>query len=162
VDEFENEFNCLLIDFGSCSIQGQKRMPFKSTPWNAPELEHCQELTTDSLILSDIYSFGLLCIHILLPLQDLMKANALFLRQPEQTDAEWSQFLSATFLRKQKDTGDSLALDILKTAEESSIPPTHKFLIREIVNSTIQTQPDHRKLPWAEILPYIEPFISDK
>jgi hypothetical protein len=162
MEESENEFNCRLIDFGSSSIQGQKRLPTKSAPWNAPELGYAQELTTDALILSDTYSFGLLCVHIILPIQDLAKANALFLRRLEQTDRQWDEYLSAMVGKKRKGVGNTLASDILKAIEESHIPTTQKLLIQEIVNKTIHPRPDCRIFPWAEMLPHIENFLSDR
>jgi serine/threonine protein kinase len=162
VEECENEFNCRLIDFGSCSIRGQKRLPTKSAPWNAPELEYAQELTTDDLIQSDIYSFGLLCVHIMIPLQDLIKANVLFLRHSEQTDDQWGQFLSAMVGRKRKDGQDSLASHILEAIEGTQIATAQRLLIQEIVKKTIHTQSDRRVFLWAEMLPHIEKFLSER
>lgn len=161
IEQFEDQLNCRLIDFGSSAIQGQKRLPTKSAPWNSPELDHAQELTTDSLILSDTYSFGLLCVHIILPVNDLAKANILFLRSPEQTDSQWAEYLSAMVGKKRKDSGDTLAVDILKAIDESRIPANQKLLIQEIVNKTIHPRPDCRYFPWDGILPYIQKFISE-
>jgi serine/threonine protein kinase len=163
IEESERgEFNCRMIDFGSCAIRGQKRLPTKSPPWNAPELDDAQEFTSDNLILSDIYSFGLLCVHIILPLDELANANAFLIRRPRQTDDQWQHFLSAMVGKKSKDSGDTLALEILNVIEKSDIPTNQKLLLRKIVNETIKSRSDYRTFPWSEMRPHIEEFLSER
>jgi serine/threonine protein kinase len=158
----QGEFNCRVIDFGSCAIRGQKRLPTKSPPWNAPELDDAQEFTSDNLILSDIYSFGLLCVHIILPLDELANANVFLIRRPGQTDDQWRHFLSIMAGKKRKDSGDTLASEILGVIEKSDIPTNQKLLLRMIVNETIKSQSDYRTFPWSRMLPHIDKFLSER
>ncbi|CAG8950088.1 hypothetical protein HYFRA_00008322 [Hymenoscyphus fraxineus] len=150
------EVKCFLTDFGSSSIRGQKRFPTMSEPWNAPELESAhQVLEFDELVQTDIFSFGLVCIHLLLPLEELKSANLCLLRSPGWQDNEWKQFINRVKGLKRGDSGDNLASLLLDITEKSKQSTDAKELLHTLVKTTISPQPGKRSIPWTLIEQYL-------
>ncbi|CAG8977220.1 hypothetical protein HYALB_00007916 [Hymenoscyphus albidus] len=136
------QVKCFLTDFGSSSIRGQKRFPTMSEPWNAPELENAhQVLRFDELVQTDIFSFGLVCIHLLLPLEEPKSASLCLLRSPGWQDNEWKQFINKVKGIKRGDSGDSLASLLLNITEKSKQSTDAKELLQTLVKTTISPQP---------------------
>jgi serine/threonine protein kinase len=157
----ENELNCLLIDFGSSTIQGQSRLPTINEPWNAVELENVsRSLSSDELAQTDIFSFGLVCLHILLPLESLENANLCLIRRPTHRDDDWAMFLRNLKRIKDLKTGQTLSARLIDVIEKSNVSIHLKSLLNIIVVSTIQPEPGQRTVPWAAILPHIEEYLS--
>lgn len=160
-----NELNCLLIDFGSCVIRGQQRMPTLSPPWNAPELRPDQPqmcLGFDQLSRADLFSLGLVCLHIMLPLEDLQAAGLSFLRGRE-SDEKWEQ----TVARLEGDKlglGDpeSFGLRVVSVVEKAEIPPGHKQLLKAVASGTILVRSWDRKMPWDESFRLMDEHLSLK
>lgn len=153
----------LLIDFGSSAISGQTRTPTKSEPWNAPELEATmRNLDHDELVQIDLYSFGLVCLHLLLPLESLASAKLCLIRTQRQTDDQWAQFLSQMRHKKAFEDGEDLAFQILDAIESADASQDQKYVLKKIVESTIQPPAGKRTLPWHQLLPYIQKHLSNR
>ncbi|KAF2812457.1 TPR-like protein [Mytilinidion resinicola] len=157
----EREINCLLIDFGSSTIRGQERLPTTNEPWNAPELEDAsRSLGFEELAQTDIFSLGLVCFHLLLPLETLENANLCLIRRPAQSDVHWVQFIQQMKKLKEVEVGQTLSVRMLDTIKKSDVSTEQKDILRNIVVSTIQPQSGGRTIPWADILPHIEKHLS--
>lgn len=153
----------MLIDFGSSAIGGQTRIPTKSEPWNAPELEFStREFDCNELVQTDLYSFGLVCLHILLPLKDLNNSNLCLIRTQEQTDDQWTEFVSQTRNQKMLHHGEGFVCQILGIIESSNASPDEKNLLKKVVETTIEPPPGKRKLPWYDFLPHIQIYLSER
>ena len=157
----DNQINLLLIDFGSSIISGQTRLPTRSEPWNAPELENASShLNYEELAQTDLYSFGLVCLHLLLPVESLVGAGLCLIRSQDQTDDQWAKELGQKRLIKTSEGQDSLATKVLGVLELSDVSQDQRTLLRKIFDATIQPPPGRRKLPWEDILPYIQQYLS--
>ena len=153
----------LLIDFGSSAISGQTRVPTKSEPWNAPELETTgRSLAHDDLVQMDLYSFGLVCLHLLLPLASLADANLSLIQAHWQTTDEWTQFLREVRHRKVSQSGEDFVAQIVDAIASADASQEQKSLLEIIVNSTLRPPSGERSLPWTQILPHIEKHLSDR
>lgn len=108
-------------------------------------------------MLSDIYSFGLVCLHILIPLEDLADAKLLLIRPLAQTDEEWNEIQNNLQKMKREDT---LASYVLSVLEGAHVPATQRSLLDRITKATLQTQPSHRRLLWENLVPQIEEHLS--
>ena len=158
-----NQLSPKLIDFGSSAISGQSRNPTKSEPWNAPELEVLtKSLGHDELIQNDLYSFGLVCLHLLLPIETLVSAKLCLIQTQDQSDDQWAQFLRQMRHRKALRGGDDLVIDILETIESADVEEDRKCLLKNVVEATVKPPPGKRTLPWPQILPYIHMFLSNR
>lgn len=159
----ENELNLLLIDFGSSAISGQSRVPTKSEPWNAPELETtARSLSHDELVQLDLYSFGLVCLHLLLPLKSLAKAELCLIQRPGQTIDQWTQFLGDIRHKKIFQAGKDFVFQVLDAVESADASQEQKCLLKITVEATMQPPSGKRSLPWSQILPYIEKYLSNR
>jgi hypothetical protein len=152
VEEKNDQINCLLIDFGSCLIRGQDRLPTLSPPWNAPELSRfTHNIRFDDLVQADLFSLALVCLHILLPLDALQDAGLCLFRQ-QQSDDEWLEFIYKLDQSKQSHTGtDSLASRIVNVISQAAIPNEHKLLLEAVVRNTILPSKGDRTMPWDDI-----------
>jgi hypothetical protein len=164
IDESDDgEINCLLIDFGSSTIRGQSRLPTLNEPWNAIELENSvRSFSFAELVQTDIFSFGLICLHLLLPIQLLESAGLCLLQRPTQTDHHWTTFLNQVKTAKQVKVGQTLSVRLLNLIEKSDVSIQAKALLQSIVTSTIQPEPGQRTLPWADIFPHIQNYLSHR
>lgn len=157
----DNQINLLLIDFGSSVISGQTRLPTRSEPWNAPELENASShLNYEELAQTDLYSFGLVCLHLLLPVESLVGAGLCLIRSQDQTDDQWAKELGQKRLAKASEGRDSLTTGVLGVLELSDVSQDRRTLLRKIFDATIQPPPGRRRLPWEDILPYIQQYLS--
>lgn len=149
--------NTSLADFGSAVIKGQRRLPTWTEPWNAPELQRLlQEIDFDMMQQADFYSVGLLCIHIMLPLEYLYNLNLCFFRRPEQTDHDWLQFLQDMENRKKASEDPALSERLLEIVKTSPIPSQHRDILQVIVSSVIEPTAGHRYIPWSQIKIFLE------
>jgi serine/threonine protein kinase len=159
----QKDINLLLIDFGSSVITGQVRLPTRSEPWNAPELgDTSKHLSYEELAQTDLYSFGLVCSHLLLPAENLVEAGIYFIRSQEQTDDQWAQALGRIRHLKSTEGQNGLAARLLGALKASSIPWDQKTLLGTIFDATILSPEGRRKLPWEDILPYISQHLSSR
>jgi hypothetical protein len=158
-----NELNLLLIDFGSSAIFGQTRVPTRSEPWNAPEVDITgRSLTHDELVQIDLYSFGLVCLHLLLPLTTLVEANLCLIQPPWQTEDEWTKFLRNVTHSKVFQSGQGFVARIHDAIASADAPSEQKSVLKIIVSSTLQPTSGKRSMPWDEILPHIEHYLSNR
>ncbi|KAI0382927.1 hypothetical protein F5Y04DRAFT_279175 [Hypomontagnella monticulosa] len=150
VDKQDDELNCLIIDFGSCVIRGQRRLPTLSPPWNAPELQPgSNDLEFYELSDMDLFSLGLVCVHIILPLEDLQDAGLCFLRQRNQPDSEWAEAMQKFERVKQAGTADeSLGSLLISVIHKAQIAADLKETLVSIVRGTIIAPKGSRSMPW--------------
>lgn len=123
------------------------RQPVVSTPWNAPESVTTQEVPASAMILSDLYSFGLLCAQILLPRRILADANLLFMPQ-EQTTTKWAKTLESVEILKRH---DSLATTLMSLVDVSELPTVQQRLLRALIPQVVCNDPSRRSLNWKEL-----------
>lgn len=160
-EEGEGELNCMLNDFGSSTIRGQRRLPTLNEPWNAPELDTITGgLGFEELAQSDLFAFGLIAIHILMPLEDLEKFGLRLIRRPDEADDGWRQITNAIRRAKLSRDKDSLIARVLALIEAAEISTEWQNFIRKVVVATIQPPAGRRCIPWREILPFIEEYLS--
>lgn len=143
----DGDIKLKIIDFGASAFGDQMRRPFVSTPWNAPESVTSREIPASAMILSDLYSFGLLCIQILLPRDILADANLFFMHRG-QTTGEWEKTLDNVEILKQ---GDSLATKLMSLVEMSELPNVHLRLLHYLIPHVVCSHPDRRLLNWKEL-----------
>ncbi|KAK0646794.1 hypothetical protein B0T16DRAFT_493705 [Cercophora newfieldiana] len=161
VEQSGDQVNCELIDFGSCAVRGQDRLPTLNPPWNAPELrEASHPLGFEYLAQADLFSLGLLWLHILLPLEVLAGAGICFLRSG-QSDAAWE----ATILRLEqlKSAGpepNDLASCILQTVAECALPRMQIQLLESVVRRMIMPTNGSRSAPWDDVLRLAKDHLS--
>jgi serine/threonine protein kinase len=143
-EDQKGEICCRVVDFGSCVIQGQERVPEGTRPWNAPQLEIGQQrhVRGEDIISSDLYSLGLLISHVLIPKVDLVKAD-LFLLQPTRA-------VMGTLKALQKE--DSLGRTLLSLADASNISSPNCNILEMIISSTLRGDPSLRVLDWSLVL----------
>lgn len=160
-EEGEGELNCMLNDFGSSTIRGQKRLPTLNEPWNAPELDIISgALGFEDLAQTDMFAFGLIAIHILMPLEELEKIGLCLIRRPDETDDGWRQTTKAIRTAKLSTDKDSLTQRVLRMIEAPGISTEWQNLIRKVIVATIQPSVGQRCIPWPEILPSIDEYLS--
>ena len=151
----------MLIDFGSSVIRGQIRLPTTDEPWSAPELNgQAASLGYEEIAQTDIFSCGLVLVHLLLPLDALQRKNLCLIRQPGQTDEQWTDLIGTMMHMKRSDGGKTLGARILEVVEMCGISKERKEILRDVVTSMICARAGERSLPWGEILPHIEIFLS--
>ncbi|KAI9657159.1 MAG: hypothetical protein M1821_003326 [Bathelium mastoideum] len=159
------EVNCLLIDFGSSTIRGQTRLLTASEPWSAPELQDAVGYTGfEKLAQIDLFSCALTLVHLLVPLQDLADAEICLIRRGEQTDEDWARFLREIRNLKLIDgeqTPRTFVALILEVVDRTAMTNDARNLLQKLVCSLIAPKPGDRRLPWPEVVPFIEPFFSD-
>jgi hypothetical protein len=136
-------------------------LPTLNEPWNAIELENSvRSFGFEELVQTDIFSFGLICFHLLLPIELLESADLCLLQQSTQTDHHWTTFLNQMKTAKHVKVGQTLSVRLLNLIEKSNVSIQVKALLQSIVTSTIQPEPGQRTLPWTDILPFIEKYLS--
>ncbi|KAI9697382.1 MAG: hypothetical protein M1836_004660 [Candelina mexicana] len=136
-----------IIDFGASAIGHQKLQPVISAPWNAPESATEQELPASAIILSDLYSLGLICAQILLSREILADANLLLMPQGQTTNA-WAKTLEHIKALKQNDL---LASKLMILIDISKLPTVQQQLLRSLIPQVICHDPSHRRLNWKEL-----------
>lgn len=136
-----------IIDFGASAFGNQMRQPVFSTPWNAPESVTMQEVPASAMILSDLYSFGLLCAQILLPRGILADAKLLFMPQERMT-AEWAETLENVEILQRS---DSLATALMSLVDRSVLPTVQERLLRALIPQVVCNDPSRRSLNWKEL-----------
>lgn len=157
----EAEINCMLIDFGSSVIRGQIRLPTTDEPWSAPELDgQVGSLGYEEIAQTDIFACGLVLVHLLLPLDALQRKDLCLVRQPGRTDEQWTDLIGKIVHMKRSDGGKTLGARILEVVESCSISEERKGILRDVVTSMICARVGERSLPWGNILPHIEIFLS--
>jgi serine/threonine protein kinase len=138
---------CELIDFGCSCIEGQNRQQFVSRPWNAPEIISNEEVPCSTIVTADWYSFGLLCVQMLLPKESLMQNRLLFTRRG-QPDDSWKQTLANVEARKRD---DSLGKTLMSLVDTCGIHPTQQAFLQKIIGNTIHSNPMHRSMDWEKV-----------
>ena len=143
-----------VADFGSSAIRGQLRIPEGTPLWNAPELQigHRHYVSAEDIISSDLYSFGLLAAHVLVPKADLAKID-LFLLEPTRNTTQ-------TLRTLQK--GGSLGRKLISVAATSNIPPVHLQLLDMILIGALHSDPSLRVFDWRAILDLVEKGASSR
>ena len=142
----DGSVNVQVIDFGASAIGHQRRQPVISAPWNSPESEREPELSSSAMMLSDLYSFGLVCAQILFPRKQLSHAGLLFMPRGETTDA-WTQTLDNVRVYKQN---DSLSSKFTALLEQSDLPAAQKRLLKQLVSQLVRRDPNSRSINWHE------------
>jgi hypothetical protein len=138
-------------------------LPTWTEPWNAPELQGAlKEFDFDMIQQADLYSLGLLCLHILLPREYLCEHDLCLFRPREQAETKWLQFVQKMNIIKDPSNRLALSVKLLKIIKASSIPTKHRDVLQHIVTSTIEPPPGHRWFPWTQIKPFIEEFLTDR
>lgn len=151
----------MLIDFGSSVIRGQIRLPTTDEPWSAPELNgHVESRGYEEVAQTDIFACGLVLVHLLLPLDALQRKDLCLVRQPGQTDEQWTDLIGKIVRMKRSDGGKTLGARIMEVVEICSNSEERKGIIRDVVTSMICARAGERSLPWGKILPHIEMFLS--
>lgn len=151
----------MLIDFGSSVIRGQMRLPTTDEPWSAPELNgQVASLGYEEIAQTDIFTCGLVLVHLLLPLDTLQRKDLCLVRQFGQTDEQWTDLIGNIMHMKHSDGGKTLGARILEVVDVCSISEERKGILRNVVISMICARAGERSLPWDKILPYIEMFLS--
>jgi serine/threonine protein kinase len=153
-EDADGNLRALLTDFGAAIILGQERQPFGTKLWNAPELRigKLNHAFAEDIMAADLYSFGLLAAHILIPNDELTRAD-IFLIQPKE---HTSQVLSV--LKKEERLIETLT-DI---ARASGIPQNNQILLRTILESTLLMNTSDRTLPLDQISYLIHDYLSPK
>lgn len=157
------EIKSFLIDFGSSVIRGQIRLPTTDEPWSAPELD-CQprSLGFDEIAQTDLFSCGLVFIHLLLPLQMLESQDLCLVRQIGQTDDQWAGIINRVYNMKRTDAGKTLGVLMMEMVNNSEISEDRRDLLRAVISSMICPNFGERSLPWDDILPHIGEFLSQR
>lgn len=160
VEQQGGEINCRLIDFGSCVIKGQDRFPTWNPPWNPPELGSdavFHAVGFEQLSQADLFSLGLLLVHILLPLRCLREAGICCLRE-DQSDQQWEETMfrlerAKSFDAESPGAGfDLLGPRLVLAISQSDIDDQWKALLESIVRSTVCSPSGSRMIPWDEVL----------
>jgi hypothetical protein len=144
-------------------IRGQSRVPTSNIPWNAPELEtESAEVEVDELLDMDLYSLGLLCVHIILPLSLLEKAGLCFVRQRHIMDDAWEKVVQELEKAKAQTAEDeTLGFHLTTIISEADIEVNLKQLLVLIVRDTISAPKKMRKMPWADIFKLMSAHVSE-
>jgi len=158
VEQQDDEINCRLIDFGSCVINGQHRFPTWNPPWNPPELgiggvSHA--VGFEQLSQADLFALGLLCVHILLPLECLRDAGICCLRE-DQSDEQWEQIIlrlqALSFDTKSPGyESDLLGSRLVQTISQADMDEERKAFLEGIVRNTVCLSSGGRTMPWDEV-----------
>lgn len=130
-------------------------------PWNAPELiDNTRSLGFEELSQTDIFSLGLICLHLLLPLIVLENAGLCLVRKQTQEDDEWATFVYEVENAKRTKVEQTLSVRLLDVIEKSNVSTQRKDLLRQIVTCTIEPVSGDRMIPWADLLPHIKEYLS--
>ncbi|KAI8721441.1 Serine/threonine protein kinase [Fusarium sp. LHS14.1] len=162
IDQDEDENNCKLIDFGSCVIKGQNRQPTSNAPWNPPELadNFTQGFVNfEALSQADLFSLGLVLVHILLPTHALRSAKASFLRE-ELSDQGWERIVLELEQSKSQSSEISLASRLDHAISKAEIPVEQKAVLSCIVQRTVLPLTGSRSMPWNEIFDLAKDYVS--
>ena len=136
-----------IIDFGASAVGRQMRQPVVSIPWNAPESATVQELPASAMILSDLYSLGLICATILLPREILADAKLLLMPRGQTTEA-WAATLENLEALK---LNDSLASKLMSLVDMSELPTVQHRLLRSLIAQVVCHDSSRRCLNWKEL-----------
>lgn len=158
-----DEIRPILIDFGSSAIATQSRLPTRSDPWSPPEIENASaNLDHSELVQIDLYTFGLLSLHILLPLASLISADVCLIQTIEKSADDWTRFVAEMKEKKSSNAGADFAMRIANLIADADLKPATKSILQKIVETTIQPICGNRILPWDYLLPYIETYLSER
>jgi len=165
VQQSENgELNCILIDFGFSAIRGQMRLPTVNEPWNAPELSPDKihnSLDFNALSQTDIFSLGLVSLHILLPRSILERAGLFLIRKSTQDDNEWTNFVRHVETAKLVQAKSFLDEPLFDAIEGITIPVQQKEIIQKIVAASITPLAGNRTIPWTDIWNFVGEHLPD-
>lgn len=152
-----------MTDFGSCVVQGRDRVPTISPPWNAPELNgSSRNLGFEQLCQTDLFSLGLVCIHLLIPSSPLKDAGLWFVRQ-QQSDSEWAEFIDLTSRLKQPETiATSLVQKLTSVVSQCEIPENHKSLLANLMKNVMLPPNGQRSMPWDDIFRLVNDELSTR
>jgi hypothetical protein len=138
-------------------------MPTTDEPWSAPELDgQPRSLGFDEIAQTDLFSCGLVFMHLLLPLQMLDSHGLCFVRQIGQTDDQWARVINQVHNMKRTDAGTTLGALMMRTVNSSEISEDRKDILRTVISSMICPKFGRRSLPWDDILPHIREFLSHR
>ncbi|KAF3002326.1 hypothetical protein E8E14_005652 [Neopestalotiopsis sp. 37M] len=150
---------CELIDFGSSVINGQQLMPVVSEPWEAPELSKRSGVSWmgfEDMVQTDLYSYGLVCVHLLVPLNQLRDAGITLIREQDQKIDDWERHIAEV---RRKKILDDEALKfgnfLHRTLSEMDLPDSVHRMVSIIVENTILPEPGHRRLPHVDLEAFV-------
>jgi len=149
IDKGGDKISCRLIDFGSCVVSGQERVPTRSPPWNAPELHRSagpdSQLGFKQLSKADLFSLGLVCLHILIPLEQLDAAGLNFVRGRAKSDDEWATIVSG--LERAKSDTCSFGKRMIALAERVAGSNDGKRFLAALIEGAILPPHNERMIP---------------
>ena len=156
-------YGCIMTDFGSCVVRGQDRVPTLSPPWNAPELNRSsRSLGFEQLRQTDLFSLGLVCIHLLIP-SSLLKDEGLWFVRQQQSDSEWAEFIDLTNRLKQPETiGTALVRKLTSLLSRCEIPEYHKSLLANLIENVLLPPNGQRSIPWGSIFRLVNDELSTR
>jgi serine/threonine protein kinase len=159
-----DDYGCIMADFGSCVVRGQDRVPTLSPPWNAPELHgSSRSLGFEELCQTDLFSLGLVCIHLLIP-SSLLKDEGLWFVRQQQSDSEWAEFIDLTNRVKQPETIATSLVGKLKLLvfSQCEIPENHKSLLANLMENVMLPPNGQRSMPWDDIFRLVNDELSTR
>jgi hypothetical protein len=106
--------------------------------------------------------FGLLCLHLLLPVANLLSAGLCMIPTKDQSPEDWAEHIKELSHRKSLNAGSDLFGRIYDLIAEANITPERQLILKTIVKTTIQPPNGKRVLPWDDILPFIETYLSQR
>lgn len=147
-----------LTDFGGAVLDvenhgfGTLRTP--TPPWNAPEWS--ERLDTKGLLSTDVYSLGLVFASIFCHCSNFFKLISLEAAQDTEPPEQHTQLSRIQHL-KQKNLGFQKALLRALSAEES-VSDEEAAVIRGLLSSTVQLEPEQRSL--AGVIERLERLVN--
>ena len=141
-------------DFGSSICDGETRLPSTNGPWSPPELSTLSRSTGfDKLEQADLFAFGLLSLHILLPPEKLQDFGLWLLQHFGVPAIDWNM---QTCLGKRLSVGNthsdsSLPARACLSIGASDISSQTKSMLVKIVEMTLQPLNGERKMPWQDL-----------
>jgi serine/threonine protein kinase len=154
--------SCIMIDFGSSVIRGERRFPTRNDLWSPLELDSMSHLVGfDEIKQADLFAYGLLALHLLIPHETLLKFGLWLLRDPEVSVAKWNEQVG---LIKQLKTEDpysdlSLASKASRSVNESNLSALARSVLLEIIEKTLRPLHGERTLPWHRVKSMVERYL---
>ena len=139
------------------AFQEERRLPTTREPWNPPDLYSLSgPVGFDELAQIDIYSFGLVSLHVILPQEVLEELGLYFLRPFTKLGTDRREFIRQAKLLKRRDTPseDSLVVTICELSADL------KSIRVSIVLKTLHPSPGNRSMPWEQFFPVVERYSS--
>lgn len=135
-----------------------------SPPWNAPELETQSgpDVGFDHLAQTDLFSLGLLCLHILVPLQ-LLRSKGLSLIREDQLEEDWNNQMSALEQAKlSTNATNSLRFQLHNIIDTAIKHSGYRSLLLRIVDGVIRPENGTREMPWDDALALVKDYVPTK